>query len=91
MLKGPKTQTHRAAQTGALPKYERSQRTVVEPTDEKGKIQDEGGGVLPNDSLSLWGFSPIMILAALFVWEFGLRAACGSCTRYIQCRRKKLP
>jgi hypothetical protein len=91
MIKGPimTSQTYWAVQISALRKLEPAQRTEVTPPVEKGKIRLEEGCVLRHDSLTFLGFFPVMTLAALVIWEFGLHAACGSCDRYVQCHKKK--
>ena len=69
--------------------YQPAHRTMVKKPAEKGKIRAEGYGFFRYDGLSFVGFSPVITLAGLVIWEFGLRAACGSCAHYVQSHRKK--
>jgi hypothetical protein len=83
------SQTYRTSQISALQTLEPAQPTVVEPPIEKGKIRIEGGGDFRHDSLTFWGFFPVVTLAGLIIWEFGFHAAWVLCARYLQCHRKK--
>jgi hypothetical protein len=78
----------RAAQVSALPMLEPAQCTVSETPLEKGKMWIEGGDVFRGDSLTFWGFFPIMTLTSLVIWEFGGRGVWIFCARRLGSRRK---
>jgi hypothetical protein len=90
MIKAPFRipQMYRAAQVSALPTLGPAQRAVVELPLGQSKMRVEGGGVSRDDSLTFWGFFPVVTLAALVIWEFGLRAAWVSCVGHVRYHRK---
>jgi len=81
-------QMYRAAQVSALPTLGPAQRAVAELPIGQSKMRVKGGGASRDDSLTFWGFFPVLTLAALVIWEFGLHAAWISCVGRLRCRRK---
>src|SRR5450432_292149 len=68
------SQTYRGVQISKSQKLELVNRTLSEPSVKKVGIRIEPCNVCHDYSLTLWGFFPLITLASVALWEFGLRA-----------------